>query len=139
LNLGQLLHMAARLAAALFAMAGSLAHAQTTGDSNAGQQLFSTTLSPQCSGCHSTTNASAANSLTAIRNAITSRAQPGGAAGTMNFAKALEALNAALNGNTLGDCRAEVLGVIVNGVRASAGGYFKRNIQATHEYQSAQS
>ena len=25
--------------------------------------------------------------------------------------------------------------VIVNGVRSSAGGYFKRNIKATHEYQ----
>lgn len=83
-------------------MAASSAQAQTTGDSNAGQQLFTTTLSPQCSGCHSTTTASAVNSLTAIRNAITSRAQPGGAAGTMNFAKALEALNAALNGTTLG-------------------------------------
>jgi mono/diheme cytochrome c family protein len=88
--------------AAMAAMAASSAQAQTTGDSNAGQQLFTTTLSPQCSGCHSTTTASAANSLTAIRNAITNRAQPGGAAGTMNFAKALEALNAALNGTTLG-------------------------------------
>ena len=76
--------------------------AQTTGDSTAGQQLFTTTLSPQCSGCHSTTTPAAANSLTSIRNAITNRATPAGAAGTMSFAKALEALNAALTGTTLG-------------------------------------
>ncbi len=37
--------------------------------------------------------------------------------------------------NDLADGRAELLGVIVNGVRASAGGYMKRNIRATHEYQ----
>ena len=36
----------------------------------------------------------------------------------------------------LGEARAEMLGVIVNAVRSSAGGYFKRNIQATHAYQS---
>ncbi|MBL8764156.1 MAG: polysaccharide biosynthesis tyrosine autokinase [Phycisphaerae bacterium] len=36
----------------------------------------------------------------------------------------------------LGQSHAEFLGVVVNAVRASAGGYFKRNIQATHEYQS---
>lgn len=36
----------------------------------------------------------------------------------------------------LGETRAEMLGVIVNAVRSSAGGYFKRNIQATHAYQS---
>jgi hypothetical protein len=76
--------------------------AQTSGDSTAGQQLFTTTLSPQCSGCHSTTAPAAANSLTSIRNAITNRATPAGAAGTMSFAKALEALNAALTGTTLG-------------------------------------
>ncbi|MBX3359625.1 MAG: polysaccharide biosynthesis tyrosine autokinase [Phycisphaeraceae bacterium] len=35
------------------------------------------------------------------------------------------------------DCRGEFLGVIVNAVRSSAGGYFKRNIKATHEYQNA--
>lgn len=32
------------------------------------------------------------------------------------------------------DTRAEFLGVIVNGARASAGGYFKGNIKATHDY-----
>lgn len=37
----------------------------------------------------------------------------------------------------LAGARAELLGVIVNGVKSSAGGYFKRNIQATHEYQNA--
>ncbi len=36
----------------------------------------------------------------------------------------------------LSETRAEMLGVIVNAVRSSAGGYFKRNIQATHAYQS---
>ncbi|MBC7835432.1 MAG: polysaccharide biosynthesis tyrosine autokinase [Phycisphaerales bacterium] len=36
------------------------------------------------------------------------------------------------------DSRAEFLGVIVNAVRSSAGGYFKRNIKATHEYQKNQ-
>ncbi|HYE01683.1 MAG TPA: hypothetical protein VD963_00470, partial [Phycisphaerales bacterium] len=34
-----------------------------------------------------------------------------------------------------GDSRAELLGVILSAVRSSAGGYFKRNIRATHEYQ----
>lgn len=38
--------------------------------------------------------------------------------------------------NDLADARAEFLGVLVNGVRSSAGGYFKRNIQATHEYHN---
>jgi hypothetical protein len=75
--------------------------AQTSGDSNAGQQLFTTTLSPQCSGCHSTTNAAAANSLTIIRDRITARSTTAGAAGTMSFAKALEALDRALSGTTL--------------------------------------
>lgn len=36
--------------------------------------------------------------------------------------------------NQLGGSHAEFLGVIVNGVRASAGGYFTRNFQVTHEY-----
>lgn len=36
----------------------------------------------------------------------------------------------------LSESRAEFLGVIVNAVRSSAGGYFKGNIKATHEYQS---
>jgi len=36
----------------------------------------------------------------------------------------------------LDDSRADFLGVVVNGVRASAGGYFKRNIRATHRYQN---
>lgn len=80
----------------------SVAWAQTTGDSTAGQQLFTTTLSPQCSSCHSTTNAAAVNSLTAIRNNITNRVTPAGAAGTMSFAKALEALDRALTGTSLG-------------------------------------
>jgi succinoglycan biosynthesis transport protein ExoP len=35
----------------------------------------------------------------------------------------------------LADTRAEFLGVVVNAVRSSAGGYFKRNIRATHQYQ----
>lgn len=39
--------------------------------------------------------------------------------------------------NQFGDARAQFLGVIVNGVRASAGGYFKRNFKAAHEYQKA--
>ncbi len=36
--------------------------------------------------------------------------------------------------NQLGDAKAEFLGVIVNAIRPSAGGYFKRNFQASHEY-----
>jgi capsular exopolysaccharide synthesis family protein len=36
----------------------------------------------------------------------------------------------------LADSRAEFLGVVLNAARASAGGYFKRNIRATHEYQN---
>ncbi len=36
--------------------------------------------------------------------------------------------------NQLGDTGAEFLGVIVNAVKPSAGGYFKRNFQVTHEY-----
>lgn len=38
--------------------------------------------------------------------------------------------------NELSEARAEFLGVIVNGVKSSAGGYLKKNIQATHEYHS---
>jgi capsular exopolysaccharide synthesis family protein len=38
--------------------------------------------------------------------------------------------------NQLAESRADCLGVVVNAVRASAGGYFKRNIKATHAYQS---
>jgi hypothetical protein len=87
-------------ATALCAFTGA-AHAQATGDSNAGQQLFTTTLSPQCSSCHSTTEAAAANSLTIIRDHITARSTPAGAAGTMSFAKTLEALDRALTGTTL--------------------------------------
>jgi succinoglycan biosynthesis transport protein ExoP len=37
--------------------------------------------------------------------------------------------------NQLTDARAEFLGVIVNAIRPSAGGYFKRNFQAQHDYQ----
>lgn len=38
----------------------------------------------------------------------------------------------------LADTRAEFLGVIVNGVKSSAGGYFKRNFQLSHEYHGAE-
>lgn len=41
--------------------------------------------------------------------------------------------------NALGETRSEFLGVVVNAVRASAGGYLRGNIKATHEYQSAAS
>ena len=37
--------------------------------------------------------------------------------------------------NQFGESKAEFLGVIVNAVRSSAGGYFKRNFQATMAYQ----
>jgi len=90
---------------AAFALAAicPTAKAQTTGDPNAGQQLFTATLSPQCSSCHSTTaDATDPRSLTSIRNAITNRATPAGGAATMSFAKALEALDKALTGTTLG-------------------------------------
>jgi len=40
--------------------------------------------------------------------------------------------------NQLGDSRAKFLGVIVNAIRPSAGGYLKRNLQATMEYQQPQ-
>ena len=39
--------------------------------------------------------------------------------------------------NQFGDTRAELLGIILNAARSSAGGYFRRNIKATHEYQKA--
>lgn len=38
--------------------------------------------------------------------------------------------------NELLDSRGEFLGVVVNGVQPSAGGYIKGNIRATHEYSS---
>jgi polysaccharide biosynthesis transport protein len=34
----------------------------------------------------------------------------------------------------LNDCRGEMLGVLVNGVKSSAGGYLRDNIKATHDY-----
>lgn len=37
----------------------------------------------------------------------------------------------------LAESRADLTGVIVNAVQSSAGGYFKRNIRATHEYTAA--
>lgn len=36
--------------------------------------------------------------------------------------------------NELSESRAEFLGVVINGVRSSAGGYFKKNMRATQEY-----
>ncbi|MEM9165728.1 MAG: hypothetical protein AAGB48_01750 [Planctomycetota bacterium] len=39
--------------------------------------------------------------------------------------------------NELADTRAEFLGVVVNGVRASAGGYFKSNMRTAHAYHNA--
>jgi len=90
-----------KVGVAVLVMATGVAFAQTTGDSNAGQQLFTTTLSPQCSSCHSTTNSAAPNALTMIRDQITARATSAGAAGTMSFAKALQALEQALTGTTL--------------------------------------
>lgn len=36
----------------------------------------------------------------------------------------------------LADSRSELLGILVNGVTSSAGGYLKGNLKATHEYQS---
>ena len=36
----------------------------------------------------------------------------------------------------LTDSRSEFLGVVVNAVRASAGGYMRQNIKAAYEYQS---
>jgi succinoglycan biosynthesis transport protein ExoP len=40
--------------------------------------------------------------------------------------------------NELSEGRAEFIGILVNGVRSSAGGYLRRNIRATHEYQNGQ-
>jgi capsular exopolysaccharide synthesis family protein len=37
----------------------------------------------------------------------------------------------------LSDVRAEMLGVVLNGVRGTAGGYLKKNIRTAYEYQSA--
>jgi len=37
--------------------------------------------------------------------------------------------------NELTDTRAEFLGVLINAVRSSAGGYFRKNIRASHAYQ----
>ncbi|HQR70008.1 MAG TPA: choice-of-anchor D domain-containing protein [Burkholderiaceae bacterium] len=96
------LKLARHCAAVLLVAAGSGAgQAQTTGDPNAGQQLFTATLSPPCASCHSATDPAAANSLKAVRDRITARATPAGAAGTMSFAKALEALERALTGTSL--------------------------------------
>jgi polysaccharide biosynthesis transport protein len=39
--------------------------------------------------------------------------------------------------NELSDSRSEFMGVIVNAVRSSSGGYMKGNIRAAHEYQQA--
>lgn len=36
----------------------------------------------------------------------------------------------------LDETRADQIGVVINAVRSAAGGYFKRNIRATHEYQN---
>jgi capsular exopolysaccharide synthesis family protein len=36
----------------------------------------------------------------------------------------------------LREARAEFLGIVINGVRASAGGYFRRNYEAFYEYQN---
>ncbi|MEM1183476.1 MAG: polysaccharide biosynthesis tyrosine autokinase [Planctomycetota bacterium] len=38
--------------------------------------------------------------------------------------------------NDLSDSKAEFLGVLVNGVRGAAGGYLRRNIRTSHEYQT---
>lgn len=36
--------------------------------------------------------------------------------------------------NQLGDAKGEFLGVVVNGVKSSAGGYFRKNIRMSHQY-----
>jgi polysaccharide biosynthesis transport protein len=41
--------------------------------------------------------------------------------------------------NELGDNRAEFLGVLVNGVRSSAGGYMRKNIKTSHQYHTLDS
>lgn len=38
--------------------------------------------------------------------------------------------------NQLGDCKGEFLGVVVNSVKSSAGGYFRKNIRLSHQYSS---
>lgn len=38
--------------------------------------------------------------------------------------------------NVLGEAPSEFLGILVNGVRPAAGGYLRKNIRVTHEYQS---
>ena len=38
--------------------------------------------------------------------------------------------------NEMGEARGEFLGIIVNAVKSSSGGYMKRNIQTAHEYQN---
>jgi succinoglycan biosynthesis transport protein ExoP len=38
--------------------------------------------------------------------------------------------------NELGDTRSDFLGVLINGVQGTAGGYMRSNIIATHEYQT---
>ncbi|MBX3363834.1 MAG: polysaccharide biosynthesis tyrosine autokinase [Phycisphaeraceae bacterium] len=37
---------------------------------------------------------------------------------------------------SLGDSHSEFLGILVNGVRPAAGGYLRKNIRVTHEYQA---
>lgn len=39
--------------------------------------------------------------------------------------------------NELSETKSEMLGIVVNGVRAASGGYMKRNIRTAHEYQSS--
>jgi polysaccharide biosynthesis transport protein len=38
--------------------------------------------------------------------------------------------------NELGDCRAEMLGVLINAVRSAAGGYMRQNIRASRAYHT---
>ncbi|MCW5777126.1 MAG: hypothetical protein KIS87_11870, partial [Phycisphaeraceae bacterium] len=38
--------------------------------------------------------------------------------------------------NQLSESKSEFLGVVINGVRSAAGGYMRKNIKATHEYQN---
>ncbi len=38
--------------------------------------------------------------------------------------------------NELSDTRAELLGVLVNGVKSSAGGYLRKNIRTSHQYHA---
>ncbi|MEC9374660.1 MAG: polysaccharide biosynthesis tyrosine autokinase, partial [Planctomycetota bacterium] len=38
--------------------------------------------------------------------------------------------------NQMNDVKAEFLGVVINSVRGAAGGYFRRNFRATHEYHN---